>query len=56
MTQCWFCSTEMIWQSDFSFEDYGFDGEGMVAVLSCPKCGCTAEFSLSDEEESFDNQ
>lgn len=44
MTHCWFCGAEMIWQSDFSFEDYGIEGDGIVAVLCCPNCDAQAEF------------
>jgi len=43
-TYCWFCGEEMIWGGDDSFEDYGLEGEGIVANLSCLKCGSTSEF------------
>lgn len=32
------------------FEDYGIEGEGIVSVLSCPKCEATAEFYTKIEE------
>ena len=51
MTNCWFCGTEMIWQSDFNFEDYGYEGEGIVAVLHCPNCNAMAEFMSGEEDE-----
>lgn len=51
MTNCWFCGHEMIWNSDFSYEDYGYEGEGTIAVLNCPNCNATAEFSVRDDEE-----
>lgn len=44
MTMCWFCGAKMIWGSDFSFEDYGIEGEGIVAILHCPNCNAVAEF------------
>lgn len=37
--KCWFCRGELIWNNDFSFEDYGLDGEGIVSVLTCSDCG-----------------
>jgi transcription elongation factor Elf1 len=43
-TGCWFCGKELIWGCDFSFEDYGIEGEGIVATRSCPSCGASAEF------------
>ncbi len=51
MTKCWFCGNEMIWDCDFSFEDYGIGGEGTVATLSCPECGASADFYSRQEEE-----
>ena len=47
MTKCWFCGSNMIWGCDFDFEDYGLDGEGVVATLS----GATAEFYSNMEED-----
>ena len=37
---CWFCNdgTKLIWGGDHDFEDYGKEGDGVVANLSCPKC------------------
>jgi len=49
-TYCWFCGGEMIWGCDFSFEDYGMDGDGIIATLSCPDCGATAEFMTAIED------
>ena len=50
MTKCWFCRAEMIWQNDFSYEDWGFHGDGMVAVLRCSECGAEARFLEGDEQ------
>ena len=44
---CWCCrSGELVWNNDFSYEDYGLEGEGIVSVLSCSneECGAVAEF------------
>jgi len=51
MTNCWFCGTEMIWGGDHSFEDYGREGEGIVANLSCPNCKAYAEFYSGEEDD-----
>ena len=50
-TGCWFCGVEMIWGGDFSFEDYGKEGEGIVANLSCPNCKAYAEFWTGEEDD-----
>lgn len=53
MTKCWFCGAEMIWGADFDFEDYGIEGDGVIATLSCSNedCGATAEFMTKVKEE-----
>lgn len=38
MATCHFCGGNLIWQNDFDTEDYGYEGEGVVAVLTCPDC------------------
>jgi hypothetical protein len=40
----------MIWQNDFSYEDWGFHGDGIVAVLLCSACGAEARFLEGDEQ------
>ena len=44
MVKCYACESEMIWGNDFSFEDYGHEGEGIVSCFSCPECDTYAEF------------
>jgi len=48
---CWFCGSDMIWGSDFNFEDYGLEGEGVVATLTCSGCEAYAEYYSKPEEE-----
>lgn len=49
---CWFCNSKLIWNNDFSFEDYGLENEGVVAVLTCSneKCGAFFEGYLECKE------
>ena len=49
MTNCYFCSSEMIWGGDFMREDYGLEGEGLVVNLSCSNCGAYAEFTQEEQ-------
>ena len=51
MTDCWFCGHEMIWQSDFNYDEVHGEGEGIVTYLSCPNCEAMAEFSLRDDDD-----
>lgn len=48
----------MIWESDFMFEDYGLDGEGIVQNCHCTHCGADIVYmipiSQNEEEEKED--
>ena len=50
--KCWHCNSEMIWGSDFSYEDYGIEGEGIVSEFSCSTCACTATVYCPIEAEA----
>ena len=39
----------MAWQSDYSFDELGYEDDGVVAMLSCTSCDAMAEFSLKEE-------
>lgn len=40
MYQCFHClQNAVVWDSDFNFEDFGFEGEGVVHVCHCTNCG-----------------
>lgn len=50
--KCWFCSTELVWNNDFDYEDFGIDDrEGIVTVLTCPKCNSQWEGYYDIENE-----
>lgn len=48
---CWFCGNELIWGADFDTEDYGYDGDGVVASLSCSNCGAMVECAYLVEND-----
>ena len=38
----------------YSYEDFGLDGDGIIAVLTCPNCNATFEGYLDlDNEEAY---
>ena len=43
MGECFFCNTEVIWQSDFDAEELGREEEGIVSFYTCPECGSEYE-------------
>lgn len=34
------------WDSDYAYEDVGYDGEGTVSVLHCINCGTEIELRI----------
>ena len=56
--QCFHClSNSVVWQSDFSFEDYGLEGDGVINVCHCANCGAHIEYyiPIGNEEENSTN-
>ncbi len=54
MYQCFHClSNSVVWDNDFTFEDFGYEGEGLVHICHCANCGAEIEYDipLSDDEE-----
>lgn len=59
MYQCFHCLSEsVIWDSDFTFEDFGYEGEGLVQVCHCVNCGAEIEYRIplptNEEDEVLD--
>lgn len=58
MYECFHCCTKsVIWDSDFNFEDYGLEGQGIVHVCHCTNCGAQIiyQIPIPDEEEEDGN-
>lgn len=52
MYQCFHClHIAVIWDSDFSFEEAGREGEGIVHFCHCTNCGAEIEYYISLDEE-----
>jgi len=50
-TECFHCRHNSVyWCADFSFEDYGLEGEGIVQVCKCGNCGADIEYYINLEE------
>ena len=51
MYQCFHCLQESVgWDADFSFEDYGIDGNGIIHTLHCNNCGAEIEYYVPGED------
>ena len=56
MYECFHCGMRSVyWNADFDFEDFGYEGEGIVHVCTCANCGADIEYrvrtDVSEEEE-----
>lgn len=52
MYECFHClQKSVIWDSDFDFEDYGYDGEGIVHVCHCANCGADIEYTIRTDDQ-----
>lgn len=54
--QCFHCLEYTVsWSGDFSFEDYGIEGEGIVQECHCANCGAVIRYVIpleNSEDES----
>ena len=52
--QCFHCLQQsVIWDNDFDFEDFGYDGVGIVHCCHCTNCGADIEYRIRfDSEET----
>lgn len=51
MSKCWYCGADLMWQSDFNYDEVYGEGEGIVTYLICPGCGAEVEYSLREDDE-----
>ena len=53
MFECFHClSRSVIWDSDFTFEDLGYKGKGLVHFCHCTNCGAEIEYRISFAKEN----
>ena len=52
MYECFHCGERaVIWDSDFDFSDFGYDGEGIVHCCHCTNCGAEIEYRIRIDDE-----
>lgn len=52
MYECFHCGCRsVIWDGDFSFEDFSYDGEGIVHICHCESCGAEIEYRIAIQAE-----
>ena len=59
MYECFHCGARaVIWDCDYMFADFGYEGEGLVQMCHCENCGAEIEYRIyiGDEKEENDEQ
>ena len=47
MYQCFHClKNTVIWDNDYDFEDFGYEGQGIVHICHCANCGAEIEYDV----------
>ena len=55
MFECAHCGARaVIWDCDYDFDDFGYDGEGIVQMFHCCHCGAEIEYDIHFTEEALD--
>ena len=50
--ECFNCGAyEVVWDCDYEFEDYGYEGEGIIHECHCENCGAQITYYISFNEE-----
>ena len=50
MFECFHCGEKgVIWDNDFSFDEMGYEGEGIVHICHCSRCGAEIEYRIAEE-------
>lgn len=50
--KCFHCGQRaVIWDTDADFEDFGFEGDGVVLMLHCAKCGAEIIYKIPADIE-----
>lgn len=56
MFECFHClQRAVIWDCDYSFEDMGYDGYGIVHICHCTHCGAEIEYDIPIKDKDDDD-
>ena len=53
MCECFHCGSKAVsWLADFEFEDFGFEGKGIVQTCQCNNCGAEIWYLIHCDDET----
>ena len=47
-------SDKVIWECDYDYSDFGYEGEGIVSCYHCQNCGADIRYEETFTEETED--
>lgn len=52
MYECFHCGhRSVMWQSDYTFEEFGYEGKGIVYLCTCQHCGAEIEYRIAEDKD-----
>lgn len=49
MFQCFHClQLTVVWDCDYDFEDFGYEGEVLIHICHCSNCGAEIEYKIKN--------
>lgn len=55
MYECFHCGCRsVIWQCDYMFDEFGYEGEGIIHICHCENCGAEIEYRIPITEEDIE--
>jgi DNA-directed RNA polymerase subunit RPC12/RpoP len=53
MYECFHCGKRaVVWDSDFSFDEMCYEGDGIVHICHCSECGAEIEYRVAIEDDT----
>ena len=43
MKKCYLCDGDVMWKSDYEYNEFGLEKDGIVHIYQCQNCGCRIE-------------
>ena len=54
--ECFHCGHRtVIWDCDYDYSDFGYEGEGIVQVLHCENCGARIEYLIDCRDDDTEH-
>lgn len=56
MYRCFECGSDSVgWKNDYDFQDFGYEGCGLVRIFVCKNCGAEIEYRCPIDSNDKEN-